>query len=132
MHLDVVLVYTRVMWLMVKLLNQWSVGDCGQGLTASTVKEFQQPWSKKDIKAFLALCGYYQKFIKQFSTIVTPLTELTRKSMPNKVKWGSRSEKAFSMLKCLLTQAFILSTPDWSKPFILQTDWDIFSLKLMK
>ena len=42
--------------------------------------------------------------------------------MPNKVKWDSRCEKAFSMLKNLLTQAPILSTLDWSKPFILQTD----------
>ena len=50
------------------------------------VKEFQQPRSKKDVRAFMGLCGYYRKFIKQFSTITTPLTELTQKSMPNKVK----------------------------------------------
>ena len=77
------------------------------------VKEFQQPQSKKDVRAFLGLRGYYQNFIKQFSTIAMPLTEL---------KWDSRCEKAFSMLKNLLTQTLILSTPDWSKPFILQTD----------
>ena len=86
------------------------------------VKEFQQQRSKKDVRAFLALCGYYRKFIKQFSTIATPLTELTRKSMTNKVKWDSRFELTFSMLKSLLTQAPILSTPDWSKPFLLQTN----------
>ena len=81
------------------------LGHVFGGGTINAVKEFQQPQSKKDVRAFLGLCGYYRKFIKQFSTIATTLTELTRKSMTNKVKWDSRYEKAFSMLKSLLTQA---------------------------
>ena len=64
----------------------------------------------------------------QFLTIAMPLTELTQKSMPNNVKWDSNCEKATSMLTSLLTQARILSTPDWTKPLILQTDASAFGL----
>ena len=94
----------------------------------SAIRNFNRPITKYDMRSFLGMCEYYQKFIKQFSTMATPLTELTRKSMPNKVKWDSKCEKATSMLKSLLTQAPILSTPDWTKPFILQTDASAFGL----
>ena len=55
-----------------------------------------------------------------FSTMATPLTELTKKRMPNKVKWTTQCDHAFSELK--EARAPILVTPDWNLPFILQTD----------
>ena len=48
--------------------------------------------------------------------------------MPIKVKWDSKCEKATSMWKSPLTQAHILSTLDWTRPFILQTDASAFGL----
>ena len=100
------------------------------------VKVFQQPQSKKDVRAFLGLCGYYRKFIKQFSTIATPLTELTRKSMTNKVKWDSRCEKTFSMLKSLLTRHlsylhWTVLNPSYCKLMPQKLDWDMLSIKLI-
>ena len=53
---------------------------------ALAIKNFKRPITKKDMRSFLGMCEYYQKFIEQFSTIAMPLTELTQKSMPNKVK----------------------------------------------
>ena len=94
----------------------------------SAIRNFKRPITKKDVRLFLGMCGYYRVFIKQFSTIAMPLTNLTKKSMPNKVKGDSKYKKATSMLKSLLTQAPILSTPDWTKPFILQTDASAFRL----
>ena len=46
------------------------------------VKNFKQPKTKKEVRSFLRLCGDYRKFIPNFSTITTPMSELTRKSMP--------------------------------------------------
>ena len=88
----------------------------------ASVRDFKVPLTKKDVRSFLGLYGYYRKFMPNFSTMVTPLTELTKKRMPNKVKWTTQCDHAFSELKEALTRAPILVTPDWNLPFILQTD----------
>ena len=63
------------------------------------VKTFKQPKTKKDFRSFLGLCGYYRKFIPNFSSITTPLSDLTKKSMPKQVKWNEKCDKAFIELK---------------------------------
>ena len=63
------------------------------------VKTFKQLKTKKDVRSFLGLCGYYRKFIPNFSSIATPLSDLTRKSMPKQVKWNEKCNKAFIELK---------------------------------
>jgi len=50
------------------------------------------------------------------------LVDCIRKGQPNKVIWGDPQELAFHRLRSLLSQAPILRMPDFSKPFILQTD----------
>ena len=87
----------------------------GNGLVQPTeckveaVKTFKQPKTKKDIRSFLGLCGYYRKFIPNFSSIATSLSDLTRKSMPKQVKWNEKCNKAFIELKEVLTRALIIS-----------------------
>ena len=91
------------------------------------VKTFKQPKTKKDVSSsFLGLCGYNREFIPNFSPIATPLSDLTRKSMPKQVKWNEKCDKAFIELKEVLTGAPILVPPDRTKPFILQTDASAF------
>ena len=42
------------------------------------VSAFPVPKTKKDVRSFLGLTGYYRKFMPQYATIATPLTDLTR------------------------------------------------------
>ena len=62
-------------------------------------KKFKQPNTKKDVRSFLGLCAYYRKFIPNFSSIATPFSDLTRKSMSKQVKWNEKCDKAFIGLK---------------------------------
>ena len=56
------------------------------------------------------------------ATVAAPLTDLTRKSAPNIVQWSEACNNAFKELKDRLCRSTILSSPDFLRPFILQTD----------
>lgn len=82
----------------------------------------QQPISKTQVWAFLGLVGYSRCFIPNFSSLASPLTDLTRKGQPEKVCWTPSAEEAFSQVKAALTSSPVLRAPDFSCPFLLQTD----------
>ena len=93
----------------------------------SAIREFSRPRTKREVRSFLGLCGYYRN-INNFLTVATPLSGLTRKHAPNQVVWGESCQEAFQHLKRTLTVAPVLVTPDWSKTFILQTDASAYGL----
>ena len=86
------------------------------------IRSFPVPMSKKQVRGFLGLTGYYRRFIPDFATIGTPLTDLTRKSSPDKVCWTTKCDKAFNELKKSLCLLPVLKSPDFDLPFVLQTD----------
>lgn len=67
------------------------------------VKAWPQPKSVKQVQAFLGLTGYYRRFIEKYSQLVAPLT-------------------AFNMLKEKLTTTPVLIYPNFSLPFVIETD----------
>ena len=81
-----------------------------------------QPKTKKDVKSFLGLTGYYRKFVPNYADIAAPLSDLTRKKQPEKVVWTDKCEEAFQKLKTMLCSEPVLKNPDFEKEFILQTD----------
>jgi len=58
--------------------------------------------SPKELHAFLGLTRFYCKFIKNYATIVTPLTSLICKDV---FVWTSVSQSCFEQLKLAMTQA---------------------------
>ena len=61
------------------------------------VENFPSPTTKKQVRAFLGLTGYYRKFIADSADIAVGLTDLTRKNAPNRVKWTTPCEEAFKI-----------------------------------
>ena len=84
------------------------------------VKKYPQPNTVSELKCFLGLASYYRRFVPNFAHISAPLNALLRKNTP--FKWTTDCENAFSKLKQLLTTPPILAFPDFTQPFILQTD----------
>ena len=78
------------------------------------------------VKSFVGLVGHYRCFIRGFANIAAPLYDLT--SGENKDKKSEHldlppeAQEAFNRLKAACLQAPILSFPDFSKPFLLETD----------
>ena len=88
----------------------------------NAVREYPRPVVKKDVRSCLGLVGYYQRFIPQFSAIAAPLTDLTTKWLPDKVKWTEECQVSFQHLKETLIGDPVLRIADPSKPFVMQTD----------
>ena len=86
------------------------------------IKAFSIPATKKEVRAFLGITGYYRRFIANYSEVAAPLTDLTKKSSPNAVIWTAECDKAFRELKEKLCTMPILRSPDFDSAFILQTD----------
>ena len=80
----------------------------------------ESPKSATEIRSFVGLAGYYRRFIKGFSKIVAPLTQLTRKDQP--FTWTDKCEEGFQELKRRLTSAPIQVIPDVGKPFEVYCD----------
>jgi transposase InsO family protein len=103
------------------------------------VQEWTRPKSETELRGFLGLAGYYRRYVPNFANVAAPLHAIlggqhqkqkkTKKKSRDKVVnpvwpgcWSPACEKAFETLKLRLTTAPILGYPDFTKPFILETD----------
>ena len=86
------------------------------------IKDAPRPSTKKQVRSFMGLAGYYRDFIPNFAVIAVPLSDLTRKGQPNKVEWGEAQEKAYQTIKSYLTSEPILRLPDPAKSYFFRTD----------
>ncbi|CAJ2661631.1 unnamed protein product [Trifolium pratense] len=77
------------------------------------------PTTLKQLRGFLGLAGYYRRFVKDFGKIAKPLTDMLKR---DNFVWSSDSTNAFTQLKQALISAPLLSLPDFSKKFIVETD----------
>ena len=50
------------------------------------IRDALRPSTKRQIKSFLGLAGIYRRFILNFSSIASPLTDLTKVNKPNSIK----------------------------------------------
>ncbi|GBL86051.1 Retrovirus-related Pol polyprotein from transposon 17.6 [Araneus ventricosus] len=85
--------------------------------------DFPTPTTKTPIRAFLGLAGYYAHYVKKFSLISAPLTNVLKgKVKKETVNWAEECNRAFTELKNRLTEMPVLYAPDYNREFIVQTD----------
>ena len=84
------------------------------------VTDFAVPKKLKDVQSFLGLCNYYRKFIENFSSIVRPLTALTKKKV--KFHWGKEQQQAFDTMKHRLVNYPVLRHFRFDLPVEIHTD----------
>ncbi|WVZ24525.1 hypothetical protein V8G54_003069 [Vigna mungo] len=82
------------------------------------VMQWNIPTNLKQLRGFLGLTGYYRRFIKHYASIAGPLTNLKNDCF----KWDEEATNAFDALKAVVTQALVLMLPDFTIPFVLETD----------
>ena len=84
------------------------------------VLKWPPPSSKREVQQFLGLTSYYRWFVKNFAHIARPLHQLTQRTAS--FAWTHPCQEAFNELCKRLCSAPILAYPDFSRPFILDTD----------
>ena len=111
-----------------------------------TVLEWPVPKSETELRSFLGLAGYYRRFVEGFSKIAAPLHALlgptskrkrtkqqrmgpmAQPFVPFKEKWTPECDTAFQRLKEMLTSPPVLAYPDFTKPFVVETDASLHGL----
>ena len=95
-----------------------SIPEC----RVAALREFHQPVTKRDLRAFLGTAGYYRRFIKDFAAVALPLTDATKKIATTKVSWNDGMLGAFNFLRNFLSNLSALVIPTSDDDFLLQTD----------
>ena len=94
----------------------------GDVITLEKVRNTSGPTTKKQVRSFLGLVGYYRDHIPAFAEISAPLTDLLKKGKAKCIQWIKAQERANFLLKEYLLQQPVLELPDLRKPFVFRTD----------
>jgi len=57
------------------------------------------PTTKKEVKQLLGFLSYFRTYIKDYAEIAHPTRELTKKDVPNHIKWTDEHQHAFARLQ---------------------------------
>ncbi|KAL0186165.1 hypothetical protein M9458_017835, partial [Cirrhinus mrigala] len=85
------------------------------------IQNWPQPDSIKALQRFLGFANFYRRFIKDYSSIIAPLTSLLR-GKPRRLTWDPAAHEAFQHIKKLFSTAPLLHHPDPNLPFTVEAD----------
>lgn len=106
------------------------------------LKTWPRPQTLKELQSFLGFSGYYRRFVKDYSRIVKPLTNLTAGYPPRRKgvkvnlsdgkylspkepfgeRWDAECQQAFEAIIHKLTSSPVLGYADPKLPYVLHTD----------
>ncbi len=83
------------------------------------IAEWPVPAKKQQLQSFLGFTNFYQCFIKGYSKVVKPMTQLTGN---DPWKWRTVQQDTFEELKRLLAEEVVLAIPTEEGKFCVEAD----------
>ena len=84
------------------------------------VVEWHPPRTVKQVRGFLGMVNYYNRFIKNLAELADPLHRITKKNA--KFVWGKEQQQSFENLKAVLASSQVMAYPNEQDMYILDTD----------
>ena len=88
-------------------------------IKVSGIQKWPVPNNKKELQQFLGFCNFYRRFVKDYSKIAKPMTQLTGNDT---WKWGTEQQTAFDTLKETIMTAPCLCIPEDEGQFRVEAD----------
>lgn len=90
------------------------------------ILDIPPPKNVSEVRRIIGLASWYRRFVPNFSSVISPITSLTRKNV--KFLWDQNCDNAFKTIKEYLVNAPVLSCPDFDTPFTIHCDASDFGL----
>ena len=72
-----------------------------------------------ELKGFLGIYCYYRRFVKGFSQLCAPLTDLTKKGA---FKWSPEAQSTFENMKKAMSTCLVLALTNFAQAFTVECD----------
>ena len=90
------------------------------------ITNIKTPTTTKEVRSFVGMINYYRDMWIRRSEILAPLTKLC--STSTKFQWGEEQQKAFELIKKLVSQEVLLAYPNFDELFEIHTDASAYQL----
>lgn len=87
------------------------------------ILNYPVPTNTTQIRRLIGIIGYYRRFLKDFSSICSPISDLLKgRKKGQSIVWTKEADEAFDKVKKILTTTPVLASPDFTKKFFIACD----------